>query len=326
MSSAGCTGRTQSAVAGICKPYAVERRFVVECCRARQTVRGVGVGWHVGGHIGGIVDGQGVYGPPPWGLPAADRFEEACRSMAKSVAKSAWVRSRAGAQAAGSWCDSQPCWTRRCSRYGARANIRAGARACSSRMTVTIGACILLSRCGVKSEAVSRSPAEGTTAAAWSTGSTMATSLEWSESPALSEDSEVSETRSMGAWESSAGTSSAGASSGESIAGPAPPPISSGSGESVGSARGGPPVGSPSAGASPAGGLTRPEEGGRPHRVKKASLGSSSTTKPSCSSGAVPALGSLSRSTRCVLRRNRRQRPSFTGSSQAIGRQVWALV
>ena len=163
MSSAGCTGRTQSAVAGICKPYAVERRFVVECCRARQTVRGVGVGWHVGGHIGGIVDGQGVYGPPPWGLPAADRFEEACRSMAKSVAKSAWVRSRAGAQAAGSWCDSQPCWTRRCSRYGARANIRAGARACSSRMTVTIGACILLSRCGVKSEAVSRSLAEGTT-------------------------------------------------------------------------------------------------------------------------------------------------------------------
>ena len=33
---------------------------------------------------------------------------------------------------------------------------RAGARACSSRMTVTIGACISLSRRGVKSEAVSR--------------------------------------------------------------------------------------------------------------------------------------------------------------------------
>ena len=34
------------------------------------------------------------------------------------------------------------------------------------------------------------SPTEGTTAAAWPTGSTMTTSLEWSESLALSEDSE----------------------------------------------------------------------------------------------------------------------------------------
>ena len=37
--------------------------------------------------------------------------------------------------------------------------------------------------------------------------------------------------------------------------------------------------------------------------MKKASFGSSSTVKPSCSSGAVPEVGKMSRSTRCVLRR-----------------------
>ena len=67
---------------------------------------------------------------------------------------------------------------------------------------------------------------------------------------------------------------------------------------------------------------TRLVDGGRSQRVKKASFGSSSTVKPSLSSGAVPEVGRMSRSTRCVLRRKRRQRPAFTGSSQAIGRQV----
>ena len=44
----------------------------------------------------------------------------------------------------------------------------------------------------------------------------------------------------------------------------------------------------------------------------------SSSTQPSWISGSAPELGKTSRST-CVLRRKRRQRPAFTGRSQAIG-------
>ena len=41
-----------------------------------------------------------------------------------------------------------------------------------------------------------------------------------------------------------------------------------------------------------------------------------------CSSGSVPEEGRMSWSTRCVLRRKRRQRPVFTGKSQATERHV----
>ena len=173
-----------------------------------------------------------------------------------------------------------------------------------------------MSRCGVKSEAARRSAAAGTTAAAWSTGSTMATSLERSESLALPSDSEVSETRSMAAWASSAGTSSAGHHLEDRRTGTAPHRLRSLLRYSEGRTTTG------QAASSRVGLLTRPVEGGRSQRVKKASFGSSSTIKPSCSSGAVPVVGSVSRSTRCVLRRKRRHRPALTGKSQAMWRQV----
>ena len=69
----------------------------------------------------------------------------------------------------------------------------------------------------------------------------------------------------------------------------------------------------------------KPSDGGRSQRAKKASFGSNSTVKPSCTSGSVPEVGKMSRSTRCVLRRKRRQRPVVTGRSQATGRQEGQL-
>ena len=50
----------------------------------------------------------------------------------------------------------------------------------------------------MKSAAVRRSSAAGTTAAAWSTGSMITTSLDWSDSPPLSKESVPSDTKSMG--------------------------------------------------------------------------------------------------------------------------------